>query len=301
MKIRFILFAILLHGIASAQTKPDITALANGYLQAFREADFDKMGTFLHDSIVFDDLTSHAEGKANVIANWKQAFTPRPSYIRLDIREQFTSGRFVVADVFYEGLFNSDKENVLVRAETFMVMQFKGDKIIRLNDFPDYDGLRRQSGVQHKKGAQQTENINVKIALAYMEAYARWDTHAMSAFFHDSISFKDLTAKDVFKGGKFEHEGKKDVSAFWNGIFGDEKLEYVDMVVHNTFQAGDYVMLNTTLSMLLPASWTGNAPGKVYVSLPIKTALRFKDGKIISQRDFADYAIYNKQIQLQTK
>ncbi|MEZ4943967.1 MAG: nuclear transport factor 2 family protein [Cyclobacteriaceae bacterium] len=301
MRLRSTLIAILYCSVAAAQSQPDITALANGYLQAFREVDFDKMGTFLHDSVVFDDLISHAEGKPQVVQNWKDAFVFKPEYIRLDVREQFTSGHFVVSDVFYEALTKIQGKNVLVRAEVFMVFQFEGDKIILLMDFPDFDALGRQSQAQLKNEIKVKDNPNVAITMAYMDAYSRWDTQTMSTFFHDSISFKDLTAKDAFKGGKFEHEGKPNVAGFWNGIFGDQRLEFVDMVVHNTFQAGSYVMLNTTLSMILPQSWTGNAPGKVYVSLPIKTALKFENGKIISQRDFADYAVYNKQIQIQTK
>lgn len=284
------------------KTQPDLWALSNQYLNAFEARDFERMGTFLHDSVSFFDIGSKAEGKANVISNWKKTFDPLPERIHFDIREHFASGNFVVLDLFYEAVTMVDGKKVLVNIEVVSVLQFKDWKIILLHDYPDLTSYARQWGSQlpWTKVAENPNRVdNVAGTLQYYEAYGRWDVPKMSSFYHDSITFMDLTAKDTFKGGKFEHQGKGEVTQFWSGIFGNTPLEYVSMTVHNTFTAGDYVVANTTLSLLLPPSWTGNAPGKVYVSLPIKTLLRFKDGKIISQFDFADYATYNKQIEIQ--
>lgn len=280
----------------------DLWKLTQDYLDAFEQIDFDKMGTFLHDSVQFFDIGSQAVGKKNVIEVWKKTFAPRPLRIQFDIREHFVSGSFVVLDMRYEVVNVVEGKNVLLNIEVISVLQFRNGKIILLHDYPDFTGYGRQLASQlpnKKVRSNEIAEQNVSTTLRYYEAYSQWDVTSMSMFFHDSIEFKDLTAKDMFKGGKFEHLGKEAVSKFWSGIFGDQTLSYVDMVVNNAFTAGDYVVVNTTLSLVLPPSWTGNAPGKVLVSLPIKSLLRFRDGKIIRQYDFADYTVYNKQIQVQ--
>ncbi|MEZ4972654.1 MAG: nuclear transport factor 2 family protein [Cyclobacteriaceae bacterium] len=280
----------------------DLWKITRDYLQAFEQMDFDKMGTFLHDSVEFFDIGSHAEGKKNVVEVWKKTFTPLPLRIQFDIREHFVSGSFVVLDMRYEVVNVVEGKNVLLNIEVISVLQFRDGKIILLHDYPDFTAYGRQLASQLKGKKAKSNEVserNVSTTLGYYEAYSRWDVASMSTFFHDSIEFKDLTAKDMFKGGKFEHLGKEAVSKFWSGIFGDQRLSYVDMVVNNAFTAGDYVVVNTTLSLVLPPSWTGNAPGKVLVSLPIKSLLRFRDGKIIRQYDFADYTVYNKQIKVQ--
>ncbi|MGE0589053.1 MAG: nuclear transport factor 2 family protein [Cyclobacteriaceae bacterium] len=280
----------------------DLWKLTREYLQAFEQLDFDKMGTFLHDSVQFFDIGSHADGKKNVIEVWKKTFTPLPLRIQFDIREHFVSGSFVVVDMRYEVVNVVEGRPVLLNIEVISVLQFRDGKIVLLHDYPDFTSYGRQLASQLKDKKAKPNEVgeqNVSTTMRYYEAYSRWDVASMSTFFHDSIEFKDLTAKDVFKSGKFEHLGKEAVSKFWSGIFGDQRLSYVDMVVNNAFTAGDYVVVNTTLSLILPPSWTGNAPGKVFVSLPIKSLLRFRDGKIIRQYDFADYALYNKQIEVQ--
>lgn len=290
------------HGQVKKKESSDLWKLSLDYLHAFEQIDFDRMGTFLHDSVHFFDIGSRAEGKANVIAIWKKTFDPRPERIHFEIREHFVSGSFVVADLYYEVVHKIDGKNTLLNIEVVTVLQFKDGKIILLHDYPDFTSYGRQLASQLKNMEPIPNNnrgTNVKATLDYYRAYSRWDVAAMSTFFHDSIDFKDLTAKDSFAGGEFEHRGKEAVTKFWSGIFGDHQLSFVDMTVHNTFTAADFVIANTTLSLVLPALWTGNAPGKVYVSLPIKTLLKFKDGKIISQSDFADYTLYNKQIQAQ--
>jgi ketosteroid isomerase-like protein len=287
---------------AQAPTKPDLWMLAQECLQAFERIDFDKMGTYLHDSVSFFDIGSSAKGKWNVINNWKKSFDPKPERIHFEVREHFVSGSFVVMDVFYEAVTKVQNENTVVNIEVITVIQFKDGKIIMLNDYPDFSGYGRQlaSQLQNMEPTPNpNRNVNLTTTKKYYQAYAKWDVSTLTTFYHDSIEFKDLTAKDMFKGGTYEHNGKEDVSRFWSGIFKDTPLEYVDMIVHNMFTAGDFVMVNSTLSMVLPPSWTVNAPGKVYVSLPIKTVLRFKEGKIISQYDFADYNLYNKQMNAQ--
>lgn len=280
----------------------DLWKITRDYLQAFEQMDFDKMGTFLHDSVQFFDIGSQATGKKNVIDIWKKTFTPRPLRIQFDIREHFVSGSFVVLDMRYEVVNVVEGKKVLLNIEVISVLQFRDGKIILLHDYPDFTAYGRQlaSQLENKKArSNEVGEQNMSTTMRYYEAYSRWDVASMSTFFHDAIEFKDLTAKDMFKGGKFEHFGKEAVSGFWSGIFGNEQLSYVDMVVNNAFTAGDYVIVNTTLSLVLPSSWTGNAPGKVFVTLPIKSLLGFRDGKIIRQYDFADYNLYNKQIQVQ--
>jgi len=301
----FLLMSVCALG-AKCQTitnpESDLWALSRGYLQAFEQLDFDKMGTFLHDSVKFFDIGSQAEGKSNVMDNWKRTFNPRPTNVHFEVREHFVSGSFVVIDVRYEALTKIQDKNTLVNMEVIMVLQFENEKIIMLHDYPDLTSYERQLTGQLKNtqpARNENKERNVNTTLNYYQAYSRWDVQGMGSFYHDDIEFRDLTAKDAFKGGKYEHNGKADVVKFWSGIFGDTPPEYSNVRVVSLFTAGDYVIANTIFSLVLPPSWTGNAPGKVYVTLPIKTALRFRDGKIISQHDFADYAMYRKQIEVQ--
>jgi limonene-1,2-epoxide hydrolase len=72
--------------------------------------------------------------------------------------------------------------------------------------------------------------------------------------------------------------------------------------LNSHFKSDNFVIINSTFESILPDEWFGNnANGKVFVSLPIVTILKFVGDKIISHTDYADYNTYKKQIQLQMK
>ncbi len=131
----------------------DLWKITRDYLQAFEQMDFDKMGTFLHDSVQFFDIGSQATGKKNVIDIWKKTFTPRPLRIQFDIREHFVSGSFVVLDMRYEVVNVVEGKKVLLNIEVISVLQFRDGKIILLHDYPDFTAYGRQlaSQLENKK------------------------------------------------------------------------------------------------------------------------------------------------------
>lgn len=304
------LLTCLLSAQVQGQTPQGNLASALQYLKAYEELDFDKMGTFYHDSIVFEDAIyeevykqpGRVEGKAQVVQTWKTVFKHKPEYIRITVRESFATGNYVVIDQIFENMTRAGEKTSLIKGQLLTVLKFKNGKIISQKDFTEYAAFNRQMFFQSKneKIALPT-NPNIETALAYMQTYAAWDLDKMGEFYHDGVHFTDFTAIEAFPGAKFDHTGKTNVTDFWKGIFGPNKPPFVNVTVHNAFATGSFVVLNTVFELVLPANWTRKPEERVYVSFPIKTVLRFEGGKIISQMDFANYDLYNKQIQIQTK
>lgn len=292
-----------------AQPADNLT-LARNYLKAYEELDFDKMGTFYHDSIVFEDLIyeevykqpGRVEGKDNVVNTWKSAFQHKPEYIRITVREAFASGSYVVLDQIFENMTRAGEKTSLIKGQMLTVLKFKAGKIIEQKDFAEYSAFNRQMLFQSRNEKITIPiNPNIAIALDYMKAYTAWDIDQMSTHYDASVHFTDFIAVEAFKGSTFDHVGKENVTAFWKGIFENKKPEFVNVTVQNVYATSSFVVLHTLFELVLPDAWTPKSTDRVFVSFPIKTVLQFKDGKIISQQDFANYAQYNKQIGLQTK
>jgi ketosteroid isomerase-like protein len=288
---------------ANCQQKPvpqsDLWAITKDYLKAFEEINFEKMGTFLHDSVSFFDINTSAVGKQAVIQNWKNSFNPIPTKIKFEIGEHFVTGSFVVVNLRYESVMKIQDKNTVVNIEVITVAQFKNDKIIFLHDYPDMNSFNRQ--LVNQVGGQligQNGDANIEVVSNFYKAYSDWDIPTMTSFYADNVEFKDLTAKEAFKGGNYEHSGKVSTTAFWAGIFGGGKPPYVNLTLNSAYASGDFVIANTTFSLQLPPSWTGGKEG-VFVSIPIKTLLQVKNGKIVTHYDFADYNLYNQQISIQ--
>lgn len=285
--------------IAGVAKSTDNLAIFNDYLKAFEAVDFDKMGTFLHDSVTFFDLGSSANGKQAVIENWKKAFNPHPEKILFELGEHFATGSFVVMNLRYESVMKIRDRNVVVNMEVITVAKFKDGKIILLHDYPDMPAFYRQ--LAHQVGgvpADQNGAANLEVVRNFYKAYSDWNIPLMTSFYSDDIEFKDLTAKEAFKGGTYEHTGKVNVTAFWAGILGPHKPEHVKVNVESAFASGSFVVANTRFSLELPVSWTGGKKD-VFVNVPIKTLLEVKEGKIVRHYDFADYTVYNQQISIQ--
>lgn len=296
-------FALTFGFNANCQQKPapksDLWAITKDYLKAFEEINFEKMGTFLHDSVTFFDINTSAVGKQAVIQNWKNSFNPIPTKIKFEIGEHFVTGSFVVVNLRYESVMKIQEKNTVVNIEVITVAQFKNDKIIFLHDYPDMNSFNRQ--LVNQVGGQligQNGDANIEVVRRFYKAYSDWDIPTMTSFYADDVEFKDLTAKEAFKGGKYEHSGKTNTSAFWSGNFGEGKPPYVNLTLNSAYASGDFVIANTTFSLRLPPSWTGGKEG-VFVSIPIKTLLQVENGKIVTHYDFANYKLYNQQIAVQ--
>jgi hypothetical protein len=138
-----------------------------------------------------------------------------------------------------------------------------------------------------------------QLASQYMQAYSAWDIDAMSALHDDAVRFDDPTATEAF-GRSFAHQGKTQVNAFLSGIFADNTPKHLIFKVQQQFVSGNHVLIHSTFESLLPDSWYGErATGPVFVAIPITTVLVFKDNKVISHTDFADYDSYQQQINWQ--
>jgi len=285
--------------IAGVAQPTDNLTLFRNYLTAFEAIDFDKMGTFLHDSVTFFDFNSSANGKQAVIKTWKSAFNPVPQKIKFEIGEYFVSGNFVVMNLRYEAVMKIQDRNTLVNMEMITVAQFKNEKIILLHDYPDLNTFNRQLVNQVRVQLPvQSGEANLEVVTNFYKAYSDWNIPLMTSFYAENIEFKDLTAKEAFKGGTYEHNGKASVTIFWSGIFGADKPEHVRVNLESAFASGNFVIANTRFSLELPVSWTGGKKD-VFVNIPIKTLLEIKEGKVVRHYDFADYNSYNQQISVQ--
>ena len=146
--------------------------------------------------------------------------------------------------------------------------------------------------------SDDTPSLN-QLASQYMQAYSDWDIDAMSALHSDEVRFDDPTATEAF-GRSFAHQGKTQVNAFLTGIFTDDKPKHLAFKVQQQFVSGNHVVIHSTFESVLPKGWYGErATGPVFVAIPITTVLVFKDNKVISHTDFADYDSYQQQINLQ--
>lgn len=294
----------------SQSAKSRQVEVANLFFKAYEELNFDKMATYWDDSVILKDfvvaelyqIPEQFKGRENVLNLWKQAFAKLPNYLKIDIHNQFESGPYVVTNLSLESSASQGDKVGITRGEMFTIFKFEGDQIVEHLDFGDYFTWGRQiesvlRGNHHKK---YPEEVNLQTARAYMEAYSQLDVAKMKSFYADSVEFKDLTAKEAFKGNVFEFNGREAVARFWQKNLADAKPQFMNVLVEGAFFSGSFVMLNTRFSMVLPASWTGGVP-HVYVNIPIKTILQIKDGKIYRHYDFADYSLYQQQIALQTK
>lgn len=150
-----------------------------------------------------------------------------------------------------------------------------------------------------EKQAKKVDIIN--LATQYISAYSDWDVAKMKTFYSDSIHFNDPTAIEVFNSD-YDVVGKEKVANKFKSVFPDIKPEYVSFNIKSHFKSGTFVIINSTFELILPKSWYGDAAsGKIFVSVPMVTILRFKEQKIISHQDYVDYDSYNKQISYQLK
>ena len=299
---------LLINLTGQAQTSNLQTS--NLFFKAYEAADFDLMATYWSDSVMQQDLIVGElygiegvwHGKETVLSMWKRAFSRKPHYIKIDIREQFTSGNYVVTDLSYESGNNFGGKAGITRGEMFTIFKFDEGKIIEHYDFGDYFAWERQiqSITEGKHNLPREQASNLKVAEEYIAAYSQKDVDKMFSLYAENVDFKDLTAKDIFGGDNFEKHGRNEVKAFWKQVLVDSKPDHVDVKINGMFYSGSYVMLNTTFSMVLPSAWT-NGVKNVMVSFPIKTILQIKEGKILQHLDFADYDTYNQQIKLQTR
>lgn len=311
MKIATVALLIVMTTMVAGVAQPtDNLTLARNYLKAYEELDFDKMGTFYHDSVVFEDLIyeevykqpGRVTGKEKVINTWKVTFQHKPEYIRITVREAFASGSYVVLDQIFENMTRAGEKTSLIKGQMLTVLKFKDGKIIEQQDFAEYSAFSRQMLFQSRnEKITIPTNPNIAIALDYMKAYASWDIDQMSTHYSPSVHFTDFVAMEAFKGATFDHQGKENVTAFWKGIFENKKPEFVNVTVQNVYATSSFVVLHTLFELILPDEWTPNSTDKVLVSFPIKTVLQFQDGKIINQKDFANYNLYRKQIGIQIK
>ncbi|QSE96109.1 nuclear transport factor 2 family protein [Fulvivirga lutea] len=306
MKRIIMISALAFIGVASySQSNVEI---ANKFFEAYEAQDFDKMASYWHDSVrgqdvVYGDLFKTQDtyfGRETILSLWKEAFRIKPNYINIDIREQFTSGNFVVTDQLFETSTTRDGKVNVIHGEMITVFKFENGKIREQYDFGDYYAWDRQtkSAMNGIHNPERKEEKNLKIARDYIEAYSNKNAEGMAAYYADNVEFKDLTAKDAFGSTNFEHTGKEEVKSFWKSILVDSNPPYLNVQVDGAYYSGSYVMLNTTFSMVLPVSWT-NGKDDVFVRIPIKTILQIKEDKILRHWDFADYNSYNEQIRVQ--
>ena len=286
----------------------DKITLANNFFEAYEQMDFDKMGSYWHDSLKFQDLIVSElygleetyYGRETMLQLWKKVFSKKPNYMDISILDQFVSGDYVVTHLILESSISRGEKTAISNGEMFTIFKIENDKITEHYDFGDYYRWDRQmkSVMEGKHKVDFPEATNVDIAREYIKAYASGDVESMASFYADKIDFKDLTAKNVFKSQNYELQGKDQVKSFWKGVLVDSNPGFLNVEIDGLFYASNFVMLNTRFSMVLPKAWTGGKDG-VYVNIPIKTILQIKDGKIIKHFDFADYNVYNKQIALQ--
>ncbi|MEQ8924682.1 MAG: nuclear transport factor 2 family protein [Fulvivirga sp.] len=282
--------------------------IVNNFLKAYEELDFDKMATYWDDSVRIQDvvigdlygLEDTHYGREKALSLWKQAFANKPNYIKISVREMFTSKNFVIVDQFFESSTTRNGKTSVSNGEMISAFKIADGKIQEQYDFGDYYSWDRQtrSVIDGVHNPERKEKGNLKIAEEYIQAYSNKDPEAMAALYAEDIEFKDLTAKDAFNSSSFELEGKEKLKALWKGILVDSKPSYLNVEIDGAYFSGSYVMLNTTFSMVLPVSWT-NGKDDVFVRIPIKTILQIKDGKILRHWDFADYDSYNEQIRVQ--
>ncbi len=313
MKNYTVLFtAVLIHlcSLTFCQDKStENINITNSFFKAYEEMDFEKMASYWDDSVTFQDVIAGEVygindtymGRQANLDLWKQAFSKRPNYIHINIREQYASGNFVINDVHFENSTTNEGKTAIIRGEMFTIFEFKDGKIIKHFDFGDYTSWARQTSSVYKDQHtfKTNEATNISIAKKYFEAYADSDINRMKEFYASDVEFKDLTAKDIFNSPGFEISGKEGVTNFWKGVLVDSNAKYSNVKVNGVFYSASYVMLNTTFSMILPESWVGGKKD-VLVSFPIKTILQIKDGKVHKHWDFADYVTYQSQIALQT-
>ena len=312
MKSTYLTIAILVCSVqvTVSQSNQDNLSHALSYLKAYEALDFDKMSSYYHDSVIYEDpiaeavfkKTGYIKGKTAVVKKIKADYQQKPEYIRITVRESFSSGSYVILNQIIESLTGTGNKQYLRKGETLTVLRFENGKIIGQKEFKEYDAFNRQKIFQQTpKKATLFESQNITTALAYMKAYSAWDIDKMGSFYQDSVHFTDYTAIEAFKGSDYDHVGKNDVVNFWKGIFNNKKPDYVNITVHGVFSTANFVVLHTVFDLLLPDDWTPKSSDKVLVSLQIKTVLGFEDGKIIRHIDFANYDLYMKQMRIQTK
>lgn len=148
--------------------------------------------------------------------------------------------------------------------------------------------------------SQEKEGAIKDLALNYMKAYSNWDYAKMNTFYTDSIHFKDPTAQEVFGLG-YDLVGKDKVTTFFKSIFPNALPEHLSFIIKEHFVSGSHVVVNATFNLILPEGWYGGGrSGKIFVSVPLVTILRFQGEKIMMHHDYVDYNSYLKQIRLQT-
>lgn len=281
---------------------------ANKLLKAYEELKFEKMASYWHDSIVFKDvmlkdlykMDDTYIGKEKALSLWKAAFKNKPNYIKIDVKEQFTSGNYVVTVLSLEISSTSKVQTAISKGEMFTVFKFdKEGKIVEHSDYGDYYTWDRQSRSvfksEHK--IERVEEQNVAIAKDYLKMYSRNDLNGMEKYYTDTSNFIDPTANDAFNTNQYVGKGKESVLKTFKEVFDSTKDTYFNFDLKTTFYSGNYVMMNSTFSMILPDTWS---EGKnVYVSIPVLTILKIKNGKILEHIDYANYDLYKKQIKLQ--
>ncbi|MVO07609.1 hypothetical protein GOQ30_00355 [Flavobacterium sp. TP390] len=152
---------------------------------------------------------------------------------------------------------------------------------------------------------QTNENQNEKLALAYMQAYGKWDFDTMKTFYADAIHFEDPTAKAAFQQD-FVFDGKENVYQFFKTVFKDkfknDKPPYVNFVIEKVFTSGNHTIINSTFECVLPNAWFQEKTNEtILVAIPFVTILTIEKGKITQHIDYGNYTKYFEQIKAQVK
>ncbi|MGP1281656.1 MAG: nuclear transport factor 2 family protein [Parasphingopyxis sp.] len=117
---------------------------------------------------------------------------------------------------------------------------------------------------------------------AYFDAYIARDWDALEPLLADDASFHDATAELVFGGA--EAEGKAAMmTLFRDGYEGITRMTLRPM---RNFHSGHYSVFEGELDWALRLD-DGMEVASV---MPFVTILRVEDGRVVSHRDFADYA-----------
>lgn len=123
-----------------------------------------------------------------------------------------------------------------------------------------------------------------QVASAYFEAYMTRDWDAMGALLADDAHFTDPTAEILW--GKTELEGSTAITEMFRGAFA--QTEAMNFTEHRRIFTGAVAVFEGDLHV------TGPNPldGVVTTVTPMVVILTVKDGKVVSHRDYADYAAY---------
>ena len=163
-----LILLMLTFNVALSQTAQDsIRQIAYDYMEAYGDWDFDKMKTFYHDDIFFNDPTASkafntdfsAKGKENVYNFFKNIFNgqfknDKPPYVKFKIEKSFQSNGYCIFNTVFESIlpvswFKKDSnEKILISMPFVTILEFQGNKILSHTDYGDYVTYQEQIDAQ---------------------------------------------------------------------------------------------------------------------------------------------------------